>query len=99
MQAVNLDEMGVKLFNDNSVLLKRLFYLGEYEASEWRWWREWREHASHVVEFAANAGLYSVVDARAPSITQHVAIEPHPYTAAVLRQGSSLTSNGGVAGT
>jgi hypothetical protein len=77
MQVVNLDEMGVKLFNDHSVLLKRLFYLGEYEASEGRWWREWREHPSHhVVEFGAKTGLYSVVDARTPSITHHAPSSP-----------------------
>ena len=80
----------IRLSNDDSALTRRLFYLGEYEGSEWYWWVRWCARASSVVELGANTGFYTILGGRSPTLRQYVAVEPHPHTAAVLRRNLEL---------
>ena len=80
----------IRLCNDNSTLTRRLFYLAEYEASEWYWWAQWCARASSVLELGANTGFYTIIGARSPSVRQYVAVEPHPHTATMLTRNLEL---------
>ena len=88
--AIRIDELGIMLTNDEAVLTKRLYFLGEYEAGEWYWWQKWCEHSAHVVEFGANTGVYTIVGGRVASVQSYVAVEPHPHTAEILRRNLQL---------
>ncbi|MDQ6925061.1 MAG: FkbM family methyltransferase [Candidatus Eremiobacteraeota bacterium] len=88
--SLRIEPLGITFANDNSVLTKRLAFLGEYEAGEWRWWDYWCRRATHVAEFGANTGFYSVVGGRVPTLEDYVAVEPHPHTAQVLRTNLAL---------
>lgn len=90
MTAVRLEPMGITFSNDESVLTRRLYYLGDYEAGEWRWWEHWCRRSSRVVELGANTGLYSVIGGRVTTLDDYVAVEPHPRTAQVLRANLAL---------
>jgi FkbM family methyltransferase len=89
-ESIRIDELDLSLYNDNSIITKRLFYLGQYEGSEAYWWKYFCERARDVVEFGANTGLYSIIGARAPGVTRYTAIEPHPRCAEVLRRNLKL---------
>lgn len=89
-ESVRIDELDLSLYNDNSILTKRLFYFGEYEGKEPYWWKFFCERAHHVVEFGANTGLYSVIGGRAPGVVRYTAIEPHPRCAEVLRRNLKI---------
>jgi FkbM family methyltransferase len=88
--ALRIEPLGITFSNDDSVLTRRLFFLGEYEAGEWRWWDHWCRRVTHAVEFGANTGLYTVVGGRVPTLEEYVAVEPHPHTAGVLRANLAL---------
>ena len=90
--AVRIEPMGITFSNDDSVLTRRLVFLGDYEAGEWRWWDFWCRRVARVVEFGANTGLYSVVGGRVPTLEAYVAVEPHPHTAQVLRTNLALNA-------
>jgi len=92
MEFLRLEDFDLSLYNDNSVLTKRLYYLGEYESSEAYWWKYFCARAQVVVEFGANTGFYTIVGARSPGIVRYTAVEPHPYCAAVLRR--NIAANG-----
>ncbi len=87
---VSIDELGIMLTNDEAVLTKRLYFLGEYEAGEWYWWQKWCERSAHVVEFGANTGVYTIVGGRVATVQSYVAVEPHPHTAEILRRNLQL---------
>jgi FkbM family methyltransferase len=89
-QSIRIDELDLSLYNDNSILTKRLFYLGQYEGTETYWWKYFCERARDIVEFGANTGLYSIVGARVPGVARYTAIEAHPRCAQVLRQNLKL---------
>jgi FkbM family methyltransferase len=91
-ESVRIEELNLSLYNDNSIITKRLFYLGQYEGREAYWWKYFCERAHDVVEFGANTGLYSIIGARVPGILRYTAIEPHPRCAEVLRR--NLKMNG-----
>lgn len=90
IEFVRIDEFGLLLYNDNSVLTKRLFYFGEYESSEAYWWKYFCQGAREVVEFGANTGFYSIIGARVPGVVRYTAVEPHPRCAEVLRRNLSI---------
>ncbi len=89
-ESVRIDELELSLYNDNSIITKRLFYLGQYEGKEAHWWKYFCERARDVVEFGANTGVYSIVGARVPGVLRYTAIEPHPRCADVLRRNLRL---------
>jgi FkbM family methyltransferase len=88
--ALYIEPLALHFANDNSVLTKRLYFLGDYEAGEWRWWDHWCHRSRCVLELGANTGFYTVLGGRVPGVNQYVAVEPHPYTARVLRQNLAL---------
>jgi FkbM family methyltransferase len=94
--AVRIEPLGITFSNDNSVLTRRLLFLGDYEAGEWMWWDFWCHRSTHVVEFGANTGLYSIIGGRVPTLQEYVAVEPHPHTAQVLRTNLRLNGVTGV---
>jgi len=89
-ETIRIDELDLSLWNDNSIISKRLFYLGQYEGRETQWWRSFCGQARDIVEFGANTGLYTIVGARASDVARYTAIEPHPRCAQVLRRNLSI---------
>jgi FkbM family methyltransferase len=89
-ESVRIDELDLSLYNDNSIITKRLFYLGQYEGKEAYWWKYFCERARDIVEFGANTGLYSIIGARVPGVVHYTAIEPHPRCAEVLRRNLQI---------
>jgi FkbM family methyltransferase len=87
---IRIEELDLLLYNDNSIITKRLFYLGQYEGQETFWWKDFCERAHDIVEFGANTGLYTVLGARVPGVTRYTAVEPHPRCAEVLRRNLSI---------
>src|SRR4051812_11465761 len=39
VKSIRIDELDLSMHNDNSIITKRLYYLGEYEGREAYWWK------------------------------------------------------------
>jgi FkbM family methyltransferase len=87
-----LHAMGIDLNLEDSTVIRRLFYLGDYEGCEWRWWRWWCSQARYVMEVGANCGFYTVIGGSVRQGGSYLAFEPHPRSAESLR--GNLRLNG-----
>ncbi len=87
-----IDNPAVQLVGADSLVVRRLFWLGEqgYEASEALWWRFFCARSSSILELGANIGYYTVQGALAAPNAAYVAVEPHPGVADILRANMRL---------
>jgi FkbM family methyltransferase len=76
----------------DSLVLQRVFWMGErgWEPELLDVWREAAARAEQVVEIGANVGYFTIQAAIAAPSAQIRAVEPHPATAALLRQNVAL---------
>ena len=86
------DEPGLSFVNVNSFIARRVYWLGRqgYEGHESEWWAYFCRRSHKVLEVGANIGFYTVIGAHAAPQTPYLAVEPHPRSAAILRQNLLL---------
>jgi FkbM family methyltransferase len=72
------DRPDVRFKNVDSVLMRRLYWLGQtgYEACESLCWEYCCSQSSVILEIGANVGLYTVFGAKAAAGAQYTAVEP-----------------------
>lgn len=88
------DNSSVKFVQADSLILQRVYWMGErgWEPELLPWWRLLCETSKSIVEIGANVGYYTVQGALRSPGSRIVAVEPHPYSARILRE--NLRING-----
>ena len=86
------DAPDVRLANSDAAIVRHLFWLGQtgYEGFEVECWKRFCRQATRIVEIGANIGYYTVQGAKAAPHADYVAVEPHPKSAAKLRENLRL---------
>ncbi|MET0765913.1 MAG: FkbM family methyltransferase [Blastococcus sp.] len=76
----------------DSQVLGQLYWYGEqgWEPELLPWWRHFCSTSQSVLELGANVGYFAVQGGRAAPGHRHVAVEPHPLSAAVCRRNLAL---------
>jgi FkbM family methyltransferase len=76
----------------DSQVLGQLYWWGErgWEPELLPWWRACCRSSRSVLELGANVGWFAVQGGRAAPSVRHVAVEPHPYSAAICRAHLAL---------
>jgi FkbM family methyltransferase len=71
----------------DSQVLEQLYWCGEqgWEPELLPWWRAFCRSSTAVLELGTNIGYFAVQGARAAPGVRYVAVEPHPFSAAICR--------------
>ena len=92
------DDPALAFVAADSLVLAQLYWYGEqgWEPELLPWWRALCRRADAVLELGANVGYFSVQAQRAAPGLRHVAVEPHPFSAAICRANLALNGAGSV---
>jgi FkbM family methyltransferase len=76
----------------DSQVLEQLYWCGEqgWEPELLPWWRAFCRRSTSVLELGTNIGYFAVQGARAAPDVRYVAVEPHPFSAAICRTHLTL---------
>jgi FkbM family methyltransferase len=87
-----IDNPDLEFVAVDSQVLGQLYWYGEqgWEPELLPWWRAFCRSSGSVLELGANIGYFAVQGGRAAPGRRHVAVEPHPLSAAICRTNLAL---------